>query len=286
MLKKTFCHVPGIGIRTEAKLWGKGIHRWEDFLELAQKTWPLPSRKLAENILVQSLEQVNQGNPDYFNHMLPSHLIWRIFPEFRAQTAYLDIETTGLDVESCQITTIALYDGTHIFHYVQGENLEAFPEDILKYRVIVTYNGKTFDVPFLERYFRIKIPQTHIDLRYVLNALGYKGGLKNCETLLGIDRGGLKGVDGLFSVLLWADYIQNGNAKALETLLAYNIMDVVNLEVLMVLAYNMNLRGTPFEGQLEMALPFEPFLPFRPHRPTIEKIRHGGWVGASFSGKI
>jgi hypothetical protein len=54
--------------------------------------------------------------------------------------------------------------------------------------------------------------------------------------------------------------------------LAYNIADVVNLESLMVMAYNMNLRGTPFEGRLEIALPGSPALPFEPHPPTLERI--------------
>jgi uncharacterized protein len=286
MLKNTFCHVPGIGIRTEAKLWEKGIYGWEDFMRLAKESSPLPSRKLAEGFLAESLEQLKQGNPEYFNNLLPAHLSWRMFPEFRTKTAYLDIETTGLDVDSCDITTIALYDGQRIAHYIQGKNLETFQEDILKYRVIVTYNGKTFDVPFLERYFRIKIPHPHIDLRYVLHALGYKGGLKNCEVMLNIDRGELKGVDGIFSVLLWADYVRTGNIKSLETLLAYNIADVVNLEILMVLAYNMNLRRTPFEDRLEIDLPTPPALPFEPHLPTIERIRYGDPDVPLFAGKF
>jgi hypothetical protein len=269
MLKNTFCHVPGIGLKTEAGLWKKGIYGWEDF---PGTTPHLPGRKLTQGFLAESIFQLEQENPEYFNNLLPSNLTWRLFPEFRNQIAYLDIETTGLDVDASQITTIALYDGKRILHYIQGENLEAFQNDILKYRVIVTYNGKTFDVPFLERHFRITLPRTHIDLRYVLHALGYKGGLKNCEARLGIDRGGLKGVDGFFSVFLWADYVQNGNVKALETLLAYNIADVVNLETLMVMAYNMNLRGTPFEGRLEIPLPIPPAPPFEPHLPTLERI--------------
>ncbi|WP_211341332.1 hypothetical protein [Desulfoglaeba alkanexedens] len=30
MLEHTFCHVPGIGRTTEARLWREGILRWED----------------------------------------------------------------------------------------------------------------------------------------------------------------------------------------------------------------------------------------------------------------
>jgi uncharacterized protein YprB with RNaseH-like and TPR domain len=102
--------------------------------------------------------------------------------------------------------TIALYDGKSIFTYVQGQNLDEFTRDIQKYKVIVTYNGKCFDVPFIESYFRVKMPQAHIDLRYLLKSLGYTGGLKGCEKKAGIDRGEMEGIDGYFAVLLWDDY--------------------------------------------------------------------------------
>ena len=70
------------------------------------------------------------------------------FPSSGNSTVYLDIETTGLDRYFNDITTIALYDGHVIKTYVQGQNLDDFIEDIYKYKVIVTYNGKSFDIPF------------------------------------------------------------------------------------------------------------------------------------------
>jgi len=98
----------------------------------------------------------------------------------------------------------------------------------------------------MESYFGIELDQVHLDLRYNLRSLGYTGGLKGCERKAGIDRGDLEGVDGYFAVLLWDDYQRNKNEKALKSLLAYNIQDVVNLETLMVLSYNLKLKDTPF----------------------------------------
>jgi len=34
--------------------------------------------------------------------------------------------------------------------YINGQNLNDFLDDIKKYKIIVTYNIKTFDVPFIE----------------------------------------------------------------------------------------------------------------------------------------
>jgi uncharacterized protein YprB with RNaseH-like and TPR domain len=109
----------------------------------------------------------------------------------------------------------------------------------------VTHNEKYFDVPFIESYFRIKMPQVHIDLRYLLRSLGYTGGVKGGEEKAGIDRGELEGIDGFFAVLLWNDY-KKKNPESLKTLLAYNNQDVVNLEFLIVLLYNLKLKETPF----------------------------------------
>ncbi len=76
-----------------------------------------------------------------------------------------------------------------------------------------------------------------------------------------------------FAVLLWREFQQTGNIKALETLLAYNIEDVVNLETLMVLAYNMKLKETPFSETHALPMPEIPDIPFKPDRSTIERIR-------------
>ena len=87
-----------------------------------------------------------------------------------------------------------------------------------------------------------------------------------------MDRGDLDGVDGYFAVLLWLDYQRSRNPKALETLLAYNIMDVVNLETLMVMAYNLKLKDTPFSETLSLPLPDTPAIPFHADKKTIERI--------------
>jgi uncharacterized protein YprB with RNaseH-like and TPR domain len=68
---------------------------------------------------------------------------------------------------SHSITTIALYDGHEIKTYVQGQNLDDFIEAIPQYNVIVIYNGKSFDIPFIESYLNIRLNHAQIDLRYV-----------------------------------------------------------------------------------------------------------------------
>ena len=273
MLRNTFIHGPGIGIKSEQRIWSSGVHSWDDLLSRDSKCFYLKRADTLKRCIEYSVEHLSRGNPNYFESLLPTSQFWRIFPEFRESTAYLDIETTGLDSWSNEITTIALYDGKSISTYVQDQNLTDFPRDVQKYKVLVTYNGKCFDVPFIENYFKEKMPQVHIDLRYLLKSLGYTGGLKGCEKKAGIERGELEGVDGYFAVLLWHDYQRNRNQKALETLLAYNIQDVVNLEFLMVLSYNLKLKETPFAASHQLAPPFCPEIPFKADLETVEKLR-------------
>ena len=276
MLKNTFLHIPGIGNKTEQQFWDSCIHSWKDFTQ----NCPIRLSQSKIDTIIRSLEESRQhiksNNPNYFSDLLPANLHWRFFPEFRQTTVYLDIETTGLESRQNEITTIALYNGNSITYYVNGYNLDNFLDDIKKYKVIVTYNGKCFDVPFIESYFGIKLDHAHIDLRYILGSLGYKGGLKGCEIQLGIDRGDLKNIDGFFAVLLWYDYRKNGNQKALETLLAYNIQDVLTLENLMIISYNMKIRETPFYRN-RLPEPVLPDIPFDVDTKTVERIKNDIW---------
>lgn len=273
MLKNTFAHIPNIGLKTEERLWRSGILDWDDFsLPLSLKFSHNKIDHIAAT-LRESQTHLENRNPDYFQERLPSSLHWRLFPEFRASTLYLDIETTGLENWENHITSIATYNGTSVSCYVHGQNLEDFTRDIQEYKVLVTYNGKSFDIPFIEHYFGITLSHAHLDLRYILASLGYRGGLKGCERQLEIDRGNLVDVDGYFAVLLWDEYQRNKNPKALETLLAYNIQDTVNLETLMVLAYNLKLKGTPFEEVHQLPPPTRPSIPFEADLKTIDGIK-------------
>jgi uncharacterized protein YprB with RNaseH-like and TPR domain len=274
MLQNTFIHIQGVGAITEQRLWESGLRDWESIDGDLQIPIPAGRKYFLEQVIGESKRHLYQGNPAYFSKLLPSNQCWRLFPEFRDSTVYLDIETTGLDRYFNDITTIALYDGQCIQTYVQGQNLDDFIEDIQKYKMIVTYNGKSFDVPFLEQYFNIRLDHAQIDLRYVLYSLGFSGGLKGCERQLGMDRGDLSDIDGFFAVLLWDEYQRTGDQQTLDTLLAYNIQDTINLENLMVIAYNMKLKDTPFYDTHFIEDPTLPVNPFRADLATVDRIKN------------
>lgn len=277
MLTNTFQLIQKIGPKSEARLWQAGIRHWDDLtapypdhLSSAQGTYMC-------NCLAEARTHL-PCRPAYFLEKLAAREHWRIFPHFRAVSAYLDIETDGSFAN--RITTATIFDGRQIRCFVQGDNLDDLPLALREYDVLITYSGKSFDVPVIEKQFNTTLKIAHLDLRYLLAGLGFKGGLKKCEIRLGLDRGELTGVDGYAAVLLWQMYRRTGQRRALETLLSYNIMDTVNLERLMVEVYNRNVAATPFGEELRLEMPELPELPFCPDPGLVAELRNrfaAGW---------
>ncbi len=239
MLKRTYIHLPGVGLKTEAHFWRQGLHIWEDFLtaSLVSGLGALRLDALKEQVR-ESLEHLDEAR--YFAPRLPGPEHWRLFRHFRGRAAYLDIETHGAAWPLLQVTVVGLFDGVTLRQFVHGYNLEEFPAALADIDLLVTFNGTQFDLPVLRAYFpELQMPPIHLDLRFILARLGFKGGLKKIEPRFGIHRPPeVAGMDGYDAVLLWERH-QRGDLTALELLLDYNREDVANLEVLMDRAFGM-----------------------------------------------
>jgi len=242
MLKRTFVHLPGVGLKTEAQMWRAGIVTWEDFID-ARRVAGLGPARLAwfKSLLQKSLHHLDR--PDYFATCLPAAEHWRLFRHFRPRTAYLDIETSGTYWSEMAVTVVGIYDGRTMRQFVLGHNLMDFPEALAGVEVLVTFNGSQFDVPVLKAYFPdLSLPPLHLDLRFILARLGFKGGLKKIEPRFGIHRAPeVADMNGYDAVLLWQQF-QRGDLTARELLLQYNKEDVLNLETLMAQAFELGRR--------------------------------------------
>ena len=153
--------------------------------------------------------------------------------------AYVDIETTGLSSQNSEITVIGigLSPGKHL------EVIQLVEEDVTRVKLLrvlkgvgalYTYNGDSFDLPFIRAHLGVDLAERfeHQDLKFNCWDRGLYGGLKAVERKLGIRRKlPLEGAD---AVRLWEEYKQHGDNKALQTLLAYNQEDIVNLRALRV----------------------------------------------------
>jgi uncharacterized protein YprB with RNaseH-like and TPR domain len=235
MLRATFLHLPGIGPATESALWQEGIQDWRDLAQRLERGpgGPLHRRRL-DRELASSERALADRDPAWFGRRLPDSEQWRLFPLFADRTAYLDIETTGLSPYAGIVTVVTVHGGGATRSFIAGEDLEELPAYLKRFPILVTFNGRQFDVPFLEASFpSLVAPPVHIDLRFVFYRIGLAGGLKRIEERLGIgDRTGVEGIHGLDAVRLWQDY-RRGNQSALDRLVRYNRADTVNLEPLL-----------------------------------------------------
>lgn len=231
MIQNTFIHLQGIGPKTERNIWQQGIHTWQNYLSFRR---PVISCNKDTLVRIQLEESItNRDNIKYFADRLPASDSWRMFDDFKEKAAYLDIETSR-DYSGDQITVIGLYDGTNVHSFINGQNLQDFEIAVASYDLLITFNGSSFDLPVIKRYFPgISLPAGHIDLRIMLSRLGYRGGLKKIEKEFGITREtGVEGLSGLDAVRLWNAYAW-GDQEALDLLIRYNTADIVNLKPLM-----------------------------------------------------
>ena len=251
MLRNTFIHLPGVGAHRERALWQRGILDWGGFLA-AVEDGVLPDRwQPAVPLIQQSLDAVAAGDAGFFHGRLPSRETWRLYPEFADRALFLDIETTGLSPDYNQVTVIGALGDGKLALFVNGVNLDQFPAYVSQFPLLVTFNGSQFDVPFLRAHFpKARLDQAHIDLRFALASLGYRGGLKAIEGTLGLTRDqAIQGVDGFEAVHLWYCW-RRGDRQALGKLLLYNLTDVVNMVELVETTVKLKHPQTAFPGTI------------------------------------
>ncbi len=250
MIRHTFLHLPDVGPQRERLLWQRGILDWADFLSAAvdgRLAEPLYERLVP--LVEQSSKALDAGDHEFFRVAVPSQQSWRLYPEWAERALFLDIETTGLSAHYHEVTVIGAFSAGRIRLFIQGVNLDEFPAFSEQFPLLVTFNGSQFDVPFLRaRLPKARLNQPHIDLRFVLRSLGYRGGLKAIERQLGLDRDpDVQDMDGFEAVHLWHRF-RRGDSDALETLVLYNLTDVVNLVELMEIAFQRKFESLGFPG--------------------------------------
>ncbi|MFB6127463.1 MAG: ribonuclease H-like domain-containing protein [Halolamina sp.] len=228
-IENSYIPVHGVGETTERRLWESGATHWEEFSR------DLVGRTTAERIdefIAEAGPRLDDGDADYFDRAFPNAEQWRLYENFRDGACFFDIETTGLDHDRDRVTTVSFHRDGDTRTLVASEDLtaEAVREQVEAADLLVTFNGKRFDVPFLEESFGIDVETPHLDLMYTCRKLDLSGGLKQIERDIGIERD-RPDISGRDAVRLWREY-EAGDDGALDTLVTYNREDAVNLRTL------------------------------------------------------
>lgn len=233
MIRSCFSVFSGIGPKREQDLRAAGIASWQQLLEADEA--PGLSKELRGSVARQIGQwsvALEEGDVRFLAQNVPRSAHWSLFGEFRDSVRYLDIETTGLSAGRDEVTVVGIYDGRDFKALINGQDLcgAAIQEALDGCKLLVSYFGTVFDVPFLKATFPdLHWDLPHYDLCFAGKRVGLRGGLKGVERQLGIMRGAdITEVDGFEAVRLWRAY-QRGHPGALSKLVRYNEADTKNL---------------------------------------------------------
>lgn len=228
MLRKSFVLFRGIGAQTERKLWSRGTRDW------SQLVLPGSGRRARELLPQIESAEAHYGRQDapYFYDSLPAAQRWRLLPDLQGKVAFVDVEVDGSSSYASPTVVGVCAEGGYRC-LVRGMDLtaNAMRDALCGAEVLVTFNGRRHDLHFMRKLLPVEWKRTRIiDLRYVALQAGFRGGLKQLERSLGIQRSRYVelAANGQ-AVTLWRMWRRRGTRRALELLEAYNREDTANL---------------------------------------------------------
>ncbi len=233
MLRRSFVLLRGVGMATERRLHSYGVVDWSAFLAARELPGIGAERRAALSANIQALERCLAGrNSRVLFNALPARERWRIYPDFRERAAFLDIETTGLDLGS-EMTVVGVFQSGRYTPLVRGISLSeaALRRTLRGAKLLVTFNGSSFDLPMLRAAFpSLELDTPHLDLRHIAPRAGLRGGLKKVERALGISRSReIRLLVSHDAVYLWRLWERRRSPNALRLLIDYNRADCQNL---------------------------------------------------------
>lgn len=183
----------------------------------------------------------------------------------KLSAAFFDIETTGLSPERCRVILAGFAvpedDLIHTYQFLAEDPSE---EPLVLRRtldfmreldMVVTYNGKSFDIPFIEkrcsknRIHRDTILPYNLDIYQVLRHFsplyGFLPNLKQktVENFLGLWSSRLDEISGSESAELYYHFASTGDEKIRDVILLHNSDDVEQLAKLTLILERCDLPG-------------------------------------------
>jgi uncharacterized protein YprB with RNaseH-like and TPR domain len=167
-------------------------------------------------------------------------------------TVFLDTETTGLSGGSgtaAFLTGIGFVNGDRFFvrqyfmrdYHEEPALFESLAEDLRAFTHLVTFNGRTFDIPLLEARFRLNrgaFPLSgtaHLDLLHPSRRL-WKARLPSCRLqslegpVLGFRR--VEDVPGEEIPRIYFDYLRSRDGRGIARIFEHNRLDILSLAAL------------------------------------------------------
>lgn len=165
------------------------------------------------------------------------------------EIVFIDLETTGLSMTPVfLIGTMECGADGFVFHQYfardyseESSILAAYRQRMANKRLAVTFNGKSFDLPFLANRgiatgVAMREPEFHLDLLHEARRL-YKKDLPNCKLqtlerhICGRERD--DDIPGSEIPAAYHEFVRTGNANKIQSILTHNLYDILTMADLM-----------------------------------------------------
>ena len=247
-ITNSFIFLNRISYKREKSIWQQSIYNWDSFLNEEKIKGISKINKLKYDSHIKDAKRaLNYDKVDFFNKWLPKREVWRLYDWLREDAIYLDIETDMFG----KLNVISLSNGEEVKTFVRGLNLDFYliRRILNSSKMVVTFNGSSFDIPILKHYIKFKDDIVHFDLRPAFIRLGYNTGLKRIERIFHIKRDyEVMDFSGIDALELWKCFHKEGNRDCLKLLVEYNRFDAINLKPLAEIAYE-KLRKKVFNSK-------------------------------------
>ena len=236
--------LPKIGVKTEMNLKNKGYTTIESLK--GHDRYSDAASKFIDNIDEMSFHEiVDVLDNNKYSKKCRDNLLKCISLTDQENFKFMDIETKGLSNVPIILIGVAEIKGKDIIasqyflrNYAEEPNiLEAYLNHLDEDSVHVTFNGKSFDVPFIKnrcRFNRIecKLDLPHLDLMYFAKNL-WKDTLPNCQLqtiekeIFGIER--QDDVPGQYIPGYYDTYLSQNNIGPIVPIIEHNAQDIISL---------------------------------------------------------
>ena len=236
--------LPKIGVRTEMNLKNKGYMTIESLK--GHDRYSDAASKFIDNIDEMSFHEiVDVLDNNKYSKKCRDNLLKCISLTEPENFKFMDIETKGLSNVPIILIGVAEIKGNNIIasqyflrDYADEPNiLEAYLNHLDEDSIHVTFNGKSFDVPFIKnrcRYNGIEgnLDLPHLDLMYFAKNL-WKDTLPNCQLqtiereIFGIERE--EDVPGQYIPGYYDAYLSQNNIGPIVPIIEHNAQDIISL---------------------------------------------------------
>ncbi len=236
--------LPKIGLKTEQNLKDRGYDTIES-LTRHDKYCDVASKFMDSIDDLTYCEIIDLLDSNKYTKKCRNNILKSISLKEPENFKFMDIETKGLSNVPIILIGVAEIKGKNIMasqyflrdYSEEASIIDAYLAHLDEDSVHVTFNGKTFDVPFIKnrcRYNRIEsnLDLPHLDLMYFAKNL-WGEELPNCQLqtiereLFGIER--VVDVPGQYIPGYWDTYYQKDNIGPVVPIIEHNAQDIISL---------------------------------------------------------